>query len=96
MIDVLCLNEDTKRQCICLQVRIEVVHKTCLWNNRILDLEAASEMESGSLCDRGGPAVSGKRDSPKVQWQVCIEIEPEPCLSLFFDIQYYVIFRYTA
>lgn len=27
---------------------------TCHWNNRILCLEAASEMEAGSFCARGG------------------------------------------
>lgn len=42
------------KKCICFQVRVEVTCMTGPLNVRILDVEAASEMEAGFLCDRGG------------------------------------------
>lgn len=64
----------------CLQVRREVAHRPRLWKNRILDLEAASEVEAGSLCDREGLECTVKGTLQRSGGEFVVEMEPEPCL----------------
>lgn len=53
------------------------------WNNRILCLEAASEMEAGSLCARGGMEWMVKGTLQRSGGKSVVQMEPEP-VSWFF------------